>query len=122
MNAAITDFKAGDRNNQLDLVGTGDAKTTWNAWNYFLGQQTGFSDLPDYTTLTGQPDPNVPMASAQFWQLIAPWLTKNHGLSGLLGLGGDGMGCAGCGMGASVQSLYATPRNPWYPGPRGWAA
>jgi hypothetical protein len=101
LNAAITDYNKGDRANQLTLS-NGAPSTTWSAWNYFLAAQTRFSDLPDYQTVTGQPDPNVPMEFGQYWQLISPWLTNNHGLTGL----GQLLGLAG-----AVNSMYAVPRN-----------
>jgi hypothetical protein len=110
--AAILDYNNGDRANQLAISG-GMPSTTWNAWNFFLAQQTRFSDLPDYPTVTGQPDPNVPLTFSQYWQLISPWLTANHGMTGL----GRLMGMAG-----AVNSMYAVPRNRFMSSidPRAW--
>jgi hypothetical protein len=111
--AAILDYNNGDRANQLAISSGGMPSTTWNAWNFFLAQQTRFSDLPDYPTVTGQPDPNVPLTFSQYWQLISPWLTANHGMTGL----GRLMGMAG-----AVNSMYAVPRNRFMSSidPRAW--
>lgn len=81
-NAAVLDYTNGDRANQLSVNG-GVPSATFDAWNYFLNKQTAFADLPDYSTLTAQPNPGVAMTFAQYWQLISPWLTANHGMSGL---------------------------------------
>ena len=126
--AAIQDYQGGDRSNQLTVT-SGVPSTTFNAWNYFLQKQTNFSDLPNYQTLTGQPDPNVPMTFAQYWQLIAPWLGTNKGMSGL---GWHGMGWAGgaarqlgfrAGLSGFVNSFpdRQTPRNRFYPNVRVWS-
>lgn len=126
--AAVVDYNKGDRANQLALDPTGMPSATWNAWNFFLQQQTGFGDLPDYVTVTGQPDPNVAMSFSQFWQLISPWLHNNHGLNGLgqdfaylkpADYIGSGMGQL-LGMAGAVNSMYAVPRNRAYNDPRMW--
>lgn len=109
--AALTDYLNGDRSNQLS-VGNGVPSTTFAAWNYFLAQQTAFTDLPDYPTVTGQPDTGQPMTFSQYWQLISPWLTKNHGLQGL----GQIMGLAGM-----VNSMARTPRPLVFNDPRMWS-
>ena len=81
--AAVSDYNAGDRQNQLSLVG-GQPQTTWNAWNFFLARVApAIGSLPDYKTVTGQADLNVPMPGPQYWAVMAPWLTKNKGFSGL---------------------------------------
>jgi hypothetical protein len=125
--AALLDYQGGDRSNQLQIL-SGQPATTWNAWNFFLAKQTNFSDLPDYTTVTGQPDPNVPMTFPQYWQLISPWLTKNHGMTGapLYGMGWSGQaGWFGrrAGLSGFVNSFpdRQTPRNLFYPNVRVWS-
>jgi hypothetical protein len=130
MNAALLDYANGDRSNQLTVSG-GVPSTTFDAWNFFLNKQTGFTDFPDYSAITGQQQPNVPMTFGQYWQLISPWLTNSHGLKGLDGLGqdfaylvppdyvGSGMGQL-LGMAGAVNSMYQTPRNRFWPNPRTW--
>jgi len=83
--AAVSDYNSGDRANQLNVAG-GVPITTFGAWNFFLAKQ-GFQNLPSYQDLTGSPDPNTAMAASQYWNLIAPWISKTYGLQGLRGLG-----------------------------------
>lgn len=84
--AATADAKAGNTANQLGIV-KGQTQTIFSAWNYYTSRIGGFLDLPDYTTLTNNPDPG-PITGAQYWGIMGPWLKKNHGLSGVLaGLG-----------------------------------
>lgn len=54
----------------------------FDAWNYYLGQLIPWT-LPGYQDLTKTPDPNTPISSQAYWLLMAPWLSSNHGLSGL---------------------------------------
>jgi hypothetical protein len=121
--AAIQDYQGGDRSNQLTVSG-GMPSTTFSAWNYFLQKQTNFPDLPSYTSLTNQPDPNVPMTFAQYWQLISPWLTANKGMSGL---GWHGGAARVLGMRAGLAGFVnsfpdrPTPRNLFYPNVRRWS-
>ena len=128
--AAIQDYQGGDRSNQLTVTG-GVPSTTWNAWNYFLQKQTNFSDLPTYQQVTGQPDTGQPMTIMQYEQLIGPWLTANHGMSGLGWYGYNGMGWHGgaarqlgmrTGLAGWINSFpdRKTPRNLFYPNVRVW--
>ena len=119
--AALLDYQGGDRSNQLSVAG-GVPSTTWNAWNYFLAKQTNFTDLPPYSTVTGQPDPNVPLTFGQYWQLISPWLTKNHGMSGVFSSPRAGWYGRRTGLSGFVRSFpdRPTPRNLFYPNVRVW--
>ena len=81
--AAVADYQAGDRSNQLALI-NGVPQTTWSAWNYFLNKVApAVGALPGYQDVTGQTDLNVPMTGPQYWAVMAPWLTTNRGFSGL---------------------------------------
>jgi hypothetical protein len=120
----VLDYQGGDRSNQLTVTG-GVPSTTWAAWNFFLNKQTNFTDLPDYPTITGQPDTGQPMSFGQYWQLIGPWLTKNHGMSGLGWAGRqtwESWNARVAGLGGFVQSFpdRVTPRNRFYPNVRVW--
>jgi hypothetical protein len=116
--AAVLDYAGGDRSNQLSVTG-GVPSTTWSAWNFFLAKQTNFTDLPDYPTVTGQPDTGQPMSFGQYWQLISPWLTKNKGMSGLGWYGPR----RSSGMSGFIRSFddRPTPRNLFYPNVRVWS-
>lgn len=89
--AAINDAKAGDTSNKLALV-NGQPQTTWAAWGYFLNKVNSSlgSNLPSFQDLTGQVDLNLAITAPQYWSLMAPWLAKNKGLSGLGFYGGLG--------------------------------
>ena len=131
--AAILDYQGGDRSNQLSVT-SGTPSTTWSGWNFFLNKQTAFTDLPDYKTVTGQPDTGQAMTFGQYWQLISPWLTANHGMQGLgwYGYPAHGMGWQGVqGMSRAVTSSglsgwvrsfpdRKTPQNLFRPNVRLW--
>ena len=137
--AAILDYQHGDRSNLLSVT-DGVPSASWDAWNYFLNAQTNFPDLPDYTTVTGQPNTGQALTFAQYWQLISPWLTKNKGMTGIQawrgndssarpwGLNGwSGYDVAArpsspSGLNGWVNSFYdrKTPHNLFYPNVRKW--
>jgi hypothetical protein len=75
--------------NLIQLV-SGQPQMTFSAWNYYLAQITGISDLPDYQTVAGVPDPNTAITGPAYWALMAPWLQANAGMSGLGIFGGLG--------------------------------
>ena len=115
---AILDYQGGDRSNQLSVT-SGVPSTTWDAWNYFLNKQTAFTDLPDYRTVTGQPDTGQPMTFAQYWQLMSPWLTKNHGMTGVPPEGLGWYGYPAHGMGG-WQGVHGVGRAVTSSGLSGW--
>lgn len=67
--------------NQL-AVRNGVVYASFDAWNYYLGQLVPWT-LPGYRDLTKTPDPGTAISSQAYWLLMAPWLSSNHGLSGL---------------------------------------
>jgi hypothetical protein len=84
---ATADAKAGDTSNGLAIV-NGQVQVTFSGWNYFTARRGGFTDLPDYATISGQQNPGPVMTGPQYWNLMAPWLKTNKGLTGILsGLG-----------------------------------
>jgi hypothetical protein len=73
------------------LSGSGDSilasgNSPWSVMNYYLGQVSGYTNLPAYQTVTGNADPNSPITVQAYWALISPWLTSNKGLSGIAGV------------------------------------
>ena len=88
VNAATVSAQGGNTANLLSYK-NGTVSASFSAFNYFLAQVGGFSDLPDYFTATGgKTDPNTAMTSAQYWGVISPWLKTNKGYSGLGVYGG----------------------------------
>lgn len=81
LSTATSAAQSGYTANGLSIK-NGVTYASFNAWNYYLGQLVPWT-LPDYQSLTNSQDPGSPISSQAYWLLMAPWLSSNHGLSGL---------------------------------------
>jgi hypothetical protein len=83
--------KTGIGANEIQLV-SGQPQMNWSAWNYYLSQVTGISDLPAEEAITGQPGSpsTVAISGPAYWAIMSGWLQKNKGFSGLGIFGGLG--------------------------------
>jgi hypothetical protein len=74
------------------FTGSGDSLTaSVDHWNYYLGQlvPAGVTIPAGLFSNIGGDDPNN-LTAAQYWAVMAPWLSSNAGLSGLGIYGGLG--------------------------------
>jgi hypothetical protein len=71
------------KNTSDSAVSQGGTMATFSVFNYYLSQVSGVTGLPEYSTLFGAPDPNVPIPLSTYWTGMAPWLTKNKGMGGI---------------------------------------